>query len=362
MPKTKPSWVCQSCTRPFTTKYSLMRHFKRFPDHAPPNLNDGSQLRPVTVVVDENNRTVQVVPIVGGSSAKTEIAPYPSHPHGTRQKHGQKYAKYGATEDNTDTTTTEYPAYASQQNMLPVVEETPSPTEFGSPAPNSSASHHHTDNPYLYQNGSGQFPFLPPFLEDEQILDIATPLVPQQQQHATPSSNRMEPQSPLSAHYSWIFSKDTTTAEHGSSLLSPLAPACNYGQVFSDEEEEKLHRLTKQHQQSQQQKKQPGNPHPQRSPVELAALDKSLLLGDHEATSPFTFLEKTSSLAADPMLPSASLDFLSPTRAFTKRTASHRHNGAATSTTNTSAVENHNRLMAASASVSLEDLDFGFAF
>lgn len=38
---------------------SLMRHFKRFPEHAPPNLNDGSDtLKPVTVTLEDGERLV----------------------------------------------------------------------------------------------------------------------------------------------------------------------------------------------------------------------------------------------------------------------------------------------------------------
>ena len=325
MTKVKPTWICQNCQRAFTTKYSLCRHFKRFPAHAPANLHDGADLKPITVTIDENVRTVQVVH-VSVAAAAGATTPYGHHQHGTRNKGGkgkQRSSHSSAakamrmTGASAQRTTTNRPVPVSaESHSLPVVEETPPPPHFGTPSTDAntgtSTAFHPTTN--------GGFPFLPPFLEDDQILDIATPQQHQSSASETPASR--EPLSPMAAHYSWMFTKDTTAAGPGGDLLSPLAPACNYGQVFSEEVEEKLQQLAK---------KQNAQ---LRSPVELADLDQSLLLGDEEATSPFAFLEKTSS--TDPILPKvSSLDFLSP---------------------------GYSQRRSAAASVSLEDLDFGFAF
>lgn len=268
-------------------------------------------MKPVTVTIDENVRTVQAIPVSGSAHKHSALAT----PYGTRNKGGKGKGKRGSSSNSSAstakamrmTTTTggsrrvvPVPVSAeSHAHGHPMLVDTPSSSSsshsnFGTPAAaaNSSTAFHPTN---------GGFPFLPPFLEDDQILNIATP---QQHQHSSsaasplPSSSR-EPLSPMGAHYSWMFTKDKTAAGPGGDLLSPLAPACNYGQVFDEESEEKLQRLAK---------KQNAQ---LRSPVELADLDQSLLLGDEEATSPFAFLEKTTSAGTDPILPKGtSLDFL----------------------------------------------------
>jgi hypothetical protein len=296
MPKVKPTWVCQHCERQFTTKYSLMRHFRRFPQHSPPHLSPGgSDIKPVTVTVNENVRTVTAIPLPSSSS----------HEHGTRHKQYRRNQEEDDDdddddedlEDNSSTTETKTrttnPGSAFSLRNVSDTEESPSCTDF-----------EFEESPDSIDDFTGKknFPFLPSFLEEEQILDIATP------QHSTcspvpPACSASDPSrllsSPLSAHYSWSFARDAAMTEPGQALLSPLTPACattNFRQIFQ-EEEEKLKRLTASSK--------------LRSPVESAALDQSLFLGDEEATSPFTFLEKTTS--HEPILPvSTSLDFLSP--------------------------------------------------
>ncbi|CAB9522398.1 expressed unknown protein [Seminavis robusta] len=324
MPKVKPTWVCQSCERQFTTKYSLMRHFKRFPQHSPPHLSptDG-EIKPITVQINDNVRTVTGIPI--------QLAPgsASSHGHGTRFRQ-HKHQEISEEEDAVMVESSTSKKNSQQQPMnhstghsgrryslhnVSDIETSPSSSEFDSPAANDTSTEEMSNDEAPSTKKNQHYPFLPPFLEDEQILNIATPQQPLQQtvHSPLPPSGALSPappsadpnrllSSPLAAHYSWVFAKDTTAPEPGQAFLSPLAPACtstNFRQVFQ-EEEEKLKRLAAS-----------ANKHV-RSPVELAALDKSLLLGDEEATSPFTFMEKTSS--HEPIIPVAAtaLDFLSP--------------------------------------------------
>ena len=354
MVKVKPTWICQSCEKAFTTKYSLCRHFKRFPSHAPANL-EGSDLKPVTVTIDENVRTVQAIPVSGSSARKHNNSSALATPYGTRNKGGKGKGKRGNSSSSSASaakamrmaTTTggsrrvvPVPVSAeSHAHGHPMLVDTPSSSShsyFGTPAAANGGS---SSNAAFHPTNGG-FPFLPPFLEDEQILNIATPQQHQQSSSAAAaasplpsSSSNREPLSPMGAHYSWMFTKDKTAAGPGGDLLSPLAPACNYGQVFSEEAEETLQQLARKQQNAHQHL---------RSPVELADLDQSLLLGDEEATSPFAFLEKTSSAGTDPILPKGtSLDFL-----------------ASPGFSNSS----YHHPTRRSAAVSLEDLDFGFAF
>jgi hypothetical protein len=296
MPKVKPTWVCQHCERQFTTKYSLMRHFRRFPQHSPPHLSPGdADIKPITVKVNDHVRTVTAIPHSMVSSSS-------SHEDGTRHKHIKLHQEEEDDEDDEEladslstsesNARTTHPGSAFSLRNVSDTEESPSSAEFD--------FEESPDTIDVY-TGKKNFPFLPSFLEDEQVLDIATP---QHSSHSPvpPACSASDPSrllsSPLSAHYSWAFARDAATTEHGQALLSPLTPACatNFRQVFQ-EEEEKLERLAASSK--------------LRSPVELAALDQSLLLGDEEATSPFTFLEKTAS--HEPILPvSTALDFLSP--------------------------------------------------
>ena len=435
MVKPKPSWICQNCERAFTTKYSLCRHFKRFPSHAPANLNDGSDLKPITVEIDEYNRTVQVVAMPGGAATAAGLKSSSGkgtvsfqHSHKTRHKHEKtsssntggnsnggkrlmcmsdssssnkkrKKKKRRTETDDTTTTTTTTPPNVTGTPIAVVTTGT-------------STAFHPTNATY-------GFPFLPSYLEDEQILDIATPQQHhypsllqsestsssssdkkqhqfhhhhQQQYHSGTNKVAATPLSPTTAHYSWMFHKETTPVP-GGDLLSPLAPACTYGHLFSDESEAHLqlqnrHNSHHNHKSSQVKKQLPIG--------QMHDLDQSLLLGDEEATSPFTFLTKSrsssiegetalcststasttittnamttnSSNCMDPiMTPSkpppsnhllvdavgTSLDFLSP----------GGYPAATTSSVSRSKMMMTTTTATAAATISLDDLDFGFAF
>ena len=70
-------------------------------------------------------------------------------------------------------------------------------------------------------------------------------------------------------------------------MLSPLAPACNIGQVFAQENFK------------------PFANNPFASPLEMDHLNQNLLVGEDEVTSPLNFLEKSSTMETP-------LDMMSP--------------------------------------------------
>lgn len=159
---------------------------------------------------------------------------------------------------------------------VPVVEQTPSTPggDIGTPITGEIS----------IATDKGNYPFLPPFLEDEQILDIATP---QQKQNGPPlhhpASSTISTPMTLPPHMSAAATLHSPLWP-GDNLLSPLAPACNIGQVFAQEN---------------------LRPLAANSPLEMEALNNSLLMGEDEVTSPLNFLEKTCAMTT-------SLDFLSP--------------------------------------------------
>jgi hypothetical protein len=256
-PKAKPTWLCHHCMKHFTTKYSLERHWKRFREHASAGMS---------------KREPQVLAPMPETGPTTSTSQLTYHPQPVYYR-----------------PPTAAPPPATALTYVPVVEETPRPIK---PAP-EAATLDQSSTRYLEaqqiplgaDNISHQFPFLPPFLEEEQILGIATPEAPSPTESTTSQNDADEQPSPLSRHFCRIFTTETTGDI--SSMMSPLTPACTYEKVFSKEEEEKQIAV--------------GHIKP-RSPVKLADLDHSLLLGDEEATSPFTFLEKTSQLASDPIV------------------------------------------------------------
>lgn len=255
------------CEKEFTTKYSLERHWKRFADHAGALPLNPSQLAKKAVKTSKQIKAPKPNQLhIQGAALRTAhpalaaaVPAEQTEPKLPNYSYPQEY--HYNIKDAQENATLRLPSAA-------VVEETPAPIRFVEGACESPSS--------------WEFPFLPHYLESDALLN-ATPQVPFQ-------SPPLQLRSPLTSHFGRIFGNDDSHQGLATTASSESVPS-NYesGNRFSGPEE--------------------ASKIPSRTPVKLADLDCKFLLGDQEATSPFSFLEKT--YTGPPVMPSgASLEML----------------------------------------------------